>query len=277
MALPSGQISFADINIEMGLPANTTIGLGQSDVRGLIGSSGEVVFNSLRGVSAIFALNLFSSNNVNLRNTAIAAGWNQRFAIVATIPAGNVIGSTSTASPALDIQGNFPRGVTIINAGSIIGAGGAGGAGVSGGVGGTGGAGGTALNASSPVNVNNLGTIGGGGGGGGAGGSTSYTVSSGKTSSTARSTGGGGGGGAGGGAGGSPNGATGSSGAGGGGGAGSPNYTQGGAGGGLGSAGSAGTGGNYTGPGGGGAGGAAVVGNGNVTWILPGLRFGSIL
>lgn len=278
MPLPSGQISFADINEEMGLPANSTVSLGHTNVRGLVGATGQLTLNSLRGVSAVFVMNLFSANNINLRDAAIAAGWNQTYAIAATIPAGNVIGSTSTASPALNIQGSFPKGVTIINAGSIVGAGGAGGAGVSGGVGGNGGNGGTALNVNSTslISVNNLGTIGGGGGGGGAGGSTQYSQTSGKTTSYYLSTGGGGGGGAGSGAGGSPNGAAGSSGAGGGGGAGSPNYTQGGAGGSLGNSGASGTGGSYRGAGGGGLGGAAVVGNSNITWILTGVRLGSV-
>ena len=252
--------------------------MGQPTVRGITGAAGEISLNSLRGLDAIFALTILSASNVNLRNAAIAAGWNGLYEVVATIPAGNVIQSSTTSVASLTIDGSFPGGVQLINNGTIIGRGGDGGQGA---IRNTrsasaGGGGGTGLAVSVPVRITNVGTIAGGGGGGGGGGVTSYTVGSGKSTSTGYSQGGGGGGGAGFGSGGAGtgNGANGSTTTGGGGGTNA--YDNGGSGGSAGAAGAAGDGGNIAGGAGGGAGGAAVTGSGNVTWIVTGTRLGTL-
>ena len=217
-----------------------------------------------------------ASNTYNY-NLYVAAGSPPTpVTLTLTINSGVTVVSLSTGVPALD-TGNFPAGsvITIVNNGTIIGAGGAGGAGgdqYKGIYGGAGSAGGTALSLGSPVTITNNGLIEGGGGGGGGG---SYV------GPKAGAAGGGGGvggcgnvagpGGTGGGAYQSgSNGSPGSTTAGGGGGGAAYSYyyaTGGGAGGACGAAG-----GNPTGvggyPGAGGAAGAAVVTNGNtITWI----------
>jgi hypothetical protein len=107
--------------------------------------------------------------NVNIRAILIANGWNGVAAITTsvTINAGVIVYSTSTDTPALDTGGPYPVGsvITLINKGTILGAGGAGGnsnnkPGLHGGL---------ALNASAAVTIDNTGgIIAGGGGGGGA-------------------------------------------------------------------------------------------------------------
>ena len=88
--------------------------------------------------------------------------------VILTINSGVTVYSTSTGSPSLD-TGTLPSGstITIVNNGSIIGAGGSGGTGNSG----TGGTGGNAISLSTSVSLNNTnGNIFGGGAGGGGGG-----------------------------------------------------------------------------------------------------------
>lgn len=106
--------------------------------------------------------------NFNVRNRAIAAGWNQILPLVATITvnAGVVIGSASTAAYAFDTDSGFPAGssLTLTNNGYIVGAGGGGGKGgdatACGGCGFGGGNGGPALRAAAYVTIANYGTIG---------------------------------------------------------------------------------------------------------------------
>jgi hypothetical protein len=126
------------------------------------------------------------TTNYNIRNAATAAGWNgvDPVRVELTINPGIYVGSSSTATPALD-TGIFPSGseILITNNGTIIGRGGNGGAGGSAygaGItaGAAGGAGGPALKATSSCAVINNGTIAGGGGGGGGGGAE---VASGET------------------------------------------------------------------------------------------------
>lgn len=226
-----------------------------------------------------------NTTNVNLRTSALAAGWNGTAKVKATINTGVTIYSTSTGSYALTINGSFPQGVELTNNGTILGRGGDG----------NGGTGGPALLVQTVTTINNQnGRIAGGGGAGGVGGSTFIPS---PYDGTLR--GGGGGGGIGNGAGGPQgagdnNGAVSAGSAGssgtlttaGSGGAGAygvivdfcrcPPSTYyyagaGGNGGSYGSSGSAGVGG-----GAGGAGGASLVGNSNITWIATGIRNGSI-
>jgi hypothetical protein len=118
--------------------------------------------------------------DINLRNTAIANGWDTVTPLIltVTINSGVYVYSSSTATPAMQTGSSYPFGssISIINNGYIVGKGGAGGAGkdlasnaASGAAGGAGGAGGAAFVASAPVSITNNGTIGGGGGGGGGG------------------------------------------------------------------------------------------------------------
>jgi hypothetical protein len=126
---------------------------------------------------------LNNTTDVNVRQLAINAGWNQSDKVIATIGSGVIISGSSDATPALVIDGSWPSGIELINNGIIQGCGGKGGNGGStdpeGGTDGTGSAsqgtagsnGGTALSASVAVIITNNGSIRGGGGGGGGGGS----------------------------------------------------------------------------------------------------------
>ncbi len=187
--------------------------------------------------------------------------------VTLTINSGVKVGSANTGIAAL-ITGTFPGGstVTIVNNGTIIGAGGAGGSSAAG-TGGAGSGGGPALSLGTNVTITNNGLIEGGGGGGGAGGYTLQMYGG---------AGGGGcgyvGGSGGSGANGSPTGGSGTSSGGGAGAIGSlsPRLgygSSGASGGSCGSPGGTGTSGPIYGGGAGGAAGAAIVTNGNtITW-----------
>lgn len=283
------------INIELGRAATDSINLNESAVRTLAGvSSGAISLSNFYGKSNEFAFTISTSqSNVNLRTAAVNAGWNQSSRLVCTISSGVTISSTSTGSYALTINGSFPGGVQLNNAGTILGRGGAGGTSdyaLYSYNGRPGDSAGPALLVQSAVSINNTGRISGGGGGGGTtvGVFDSYYV--GKTQMFQDYAGGGGGGGIGNGPGGGAalNSSAGTAGtltaAGSGGLYTRINGQQGisASGGSYGSAGGSGT--NPFGvsgpgcctPGAGGAAGAAVVGNSNITWIAFGTRNGSI-
>lgn len=127
--------------------------------------------------AALPAVNLTISANTQNYNVFTAAGSpTSPVAVTLTINAGVLVGSATTASPAMD-TGTFPATstLTIINNGKIIGAGGNGGAGGDGasdsswGIGTMGSPGGPALTIHLPVTIQNNGSIWGGGGGGGGG------------------------------------------------------------------------------------------------------------
>jgi hypothetical protein len=296
----SGPISLAgatagqSIAVELGLSATGTISLNQTNVRTLAGvPSGAIIMpTNFYGKSNSFNYTMTSSTlNGNLRTLVVAAGWNQSTNVNATINSGVYAYANSTGQRGLVINGSWPGGVTLNNAGFIIGMGGNGGDGLYACNGTPGAAGGLALLVQSPVSINNTGTIGGGGGGGGGGGA-------GFTGSTNPTGGGGGGGRTGlanssggisrfecnpcypvvvGGNGGCGT----SSGAGSGGGGGGPGAASGGPGGNWGANGSGGGTGSYGGfptpGGGGGAGGAATSGSASfITWIATGTRNGAI-
>lgn len=311
MALPSsGSISLSQVNTELGLSSTAQISLNDSAVRTLFGkASGAIAMSDGYGKANNFALTISSNQtNANLRSLAVAAGWDQSTKVVATINSGVYIGSNTTGTPALTINGSFPGGVELVNNGFIVGMGGAGGRGgdipfynwdVAYTAGAAGSAGGGALSVSSAITITNNGTIGGGGGGGGGGGS--FTYQSGYTVMGASGSGGGGGrssaaanssGGSSGTtsygsvAAGNTGGAGTSSAAGSGGASvssGTGTNGAGGNGGGWGAAGATGgTSSNPSGPyggragGGGGSAGYAVSGNSNITWATTGTRLGSI-
>lgn len=304
----SGPISLAgatagqSIALELGLSATGSISLNTASVRTLAGvPSGAIIMpTNFYGKSNSFTYTMTSNTlNGNLRTLVVAAGWNQSTNVSATINSGVYAYANSTAQRGLVINGSWPGGVTLNNAGLIIGMGGAGGPGGASNIYGCpgyvnpgcpGSAGGLALLVQSPVSVNNTGTIGGGGGGGGGGGAN-------FTANTNLGGGGGGGGrtgltnsaaGGGGGTGscgctlsdnGNPGGAGTVSGAGGGGSGPGGGSGAGGSGGGWGANG--GGGGRalpFGQPGGpGGAGGAATSGSAPyITWIATGTRNGTI-
>jgi hypothetical protein len=120
-----------------------------------------------------------SSNQqeLNLRNYLLNLGWNGRRPVEVRIDPNVYVWSNNTANAALNMGGDYPGGLTIVNNGFILGRGGAGGTAISP----TGGAGGPAINLTAPVTIKNAnGFIRGGGGGGGFGG----TGGAGSVSST---------------------------------------------------------------------------------------------
>jgi hypothetical protein len=304
----SGPISLrgttAGQSIQQELGLSGQISLLDSAVRTLAGvASGPITMpTNFYGKANAFIFNQTISSNTNdynLRNAAIAAGWNQVLVLQATVTinSGVFVGSTSTGSAGFTTGSSFPVGSTlaIINNGSIVGrggnggggnastnfagSGGGGGAGVvnsSGGIGqtgsnngspggnttgGSGGASRVFLGPPTPVDTGSNGNPGGNGG-------LALLVSY-PTSIQNNGTIGGGGGGGGQGGGGFQ--------------AASPRSfginAGGGAGGGLGSAGT--KGGDKPSPspgigGAGGAAGAAVNGNSNITWLATGTRLGAI-
>lgn len=173
----SGAISINDINTLFGRGNNLNAYRGTQYYTSSAGpftfSAGAIDMNSFHGTGPTantFSFSIAGGQNVNLRSSAVSAGWNQASPLVCTISAN--IGSTSTGSPALTIAGSFPGGLSVtINSGVyVVGAGGAGGAGsTSTAPGISGGAGGLALSVSSAVTITNNGVVGGGGGGGGGG------------------------------------------------------------------------------------------------------------
>ena len=165
----SGTLSFSDINTELGYSSTATISLNDAAVRTLFSvASGVITVANGYGKSNTYSFNITGTTNANLRTLALAAGWGGSAAVIATIPISKIVYSTSTATPALTINGAFPAGVTLINNGTIVGMGGAGGTGASTIGAAPGGAGGTGLAVSVPVTVTNTnGVISGGGGGGG--------------------------------------------------------------------------------------------------------------
>lgn len=174
MALPSsGAMRMgADVNVELGNSSSAQISLGQSSVRTLYGIASGAIRLAADGYgkSNIFKFTISSNQtNTNLRTLAVNAGWNQDSAVEATVGSGVYIYSTSTGTAALTIDGSWPRGITLINNGYIMGMGGAGGAAP----GGSGGGGGPAMSLGVSFSLTNNSYIGGGGGGGAAGNNSS--------------------------------------------------------------------------------------------------------
>lgn len=140
----------------------------------------ETLTVSLTGNGAVdgHRMNISVSNNpfnFNLRNVALASGWDgvKPLEATVTVEAGTLVGSATTGSYAWRTGTGFPEGskLTLINNGSILGRGGNGGEGGSAsqyGVfnGEPGHPGGPALLAEHPITIVNNGVIGGGGQGG---------------------------------------------------------------------------------------------------------------
>ena len=302
----SGPISLAgptagqSIEIENGGNGTTQISLNDAAVRSLAGvPSGTITMpTNFYGKSNQYTYTI-SANQTNfcIRAGAVSAGWNQSSKLVVNINSGVILSANGTGAFGAYIQGSFPGGITVNNAGVIVGAGGGGGGGGlwyapnccygpgSSSSGSNGDGAGKGLYIRSAVSINNTGVIaGGGGGGGGAGGGGNGSGGGGGgRSSNAVNTGGGAGSSGGDQYFGSAGGTGTYNGAGGGGYAGHYYYCygryqfpSGGDGGGWGAAGAAGAG-QCGGPGYGGSGGAATCGAPTyVTWIATGTRYGSI-
>lgn len=171
-----------------------------------IPTSGAIGMYAFYGAVRSFVLNqTISSNttNYNLRNSAVAAGWDQSTPLIATVTvnAGVYVSANGTGTYAFDTGASFPAGssLSLVNNGFIVGMGGAGGAGSGWSFGntiaGSGGAsGGPALRAQAAISITNNGTIAGGGGGGGGGQGVAIGSSDGKSNYGAFGGGGGGGG-----------------------------------------------------------------------------------
>lgn len=321
----TGPISLSNIATEFGGSAphaiseyyrgGAYVGSGAPNVP----TSGEISLSQFYGAKKAFVFNATISSstlNYNLKNAAIAAGWNQTDPLIATVTinSGVYVGSSSTGTYAFSTGSSFPAGstLTLTNNGYIVGCSGAGGTGKGNlynstvVAGSAGGGGGHALLAQAYITIYNYGYIAGGGGGGGGAGHAISTAPNGKSVDNMSGGGGGGGGGAGwysggGGSGGNvafgyiAHGVAGSSGgtaSAGGGGAGGYTYFNGywarggtgGSGGGWGSAGATGATGTSSGSNGatnyagnaGGAAGYSVVGNAYITWGAAGTRLGTI-
>jgi hypothetical protein len=263
------------------LPRMTRPKLATPNLMRVPKSRGLSILGQISGDFAFRLVVTGSMTNLNVRSAAMAAGWDGKVPLMAsiTVEATGIIGSTSTAAYAFDTD-VLPNGsrVTLVNKGYIVGKGGRGKDYSSSG---NAESGGPALRAQAPTTVDNLlGVIGGGGGGGdrsddaygGGGGGAGYPVGSGGNSGLDCSVGGMG------------HGSSGTLTSGGGGGRGSVNAGDaengyycaltgvGMSGGNLGNSGGE-IGGNSSGPG---AGGAAVTGNANITWIATGTRYGTV-
>ena len=190
----SGAISLGDIAAEYGGSAPHAL----SEYRGKGNAPGTGAIRlgaDFYGTSNTFSFTISTTQvDANLRSLAVAAGWDQTTAVIATIGSGvNINGSVAANSTAaLTIDGSWPGGVTLINNGSITGRGGSGSVSAT-----NGGAGGRALSVSVAVTIDNQGTIAGGGGGGAGGWPANYSSSCemGESSSSCSAPGGGGGGG----------------------------------------------------------------------------------
>lgn len=173
MALPlTGPLSLSQVNTELGRVAGASISLADAGVRGLAGvANGAIGLGALRGKSAQFTHTITGhQQELNLHAYLLGQGWDGTSKVEVTVAAGIYIWSDTTTTPALDMGGIFPGGLTLINRGFIMGKGGDGGyqlADRTSYVAPT--SGGPALGLTGPITIDNsTGYIGGGGGGGAA-------------------------------------------------------------------------------------------------------------
>jgi hypothetical protein len=139
MALPtSGSLTLEQIQTEFGgsnpislneyYAGGANVPAGTSGTNGAVPSSGTISISNFYGTQKVAPTFTFSISQhidrANLRSLAVAAGWNQSSAVIATLASGYYIYSTSVGTPALTIDGSFPGGVTLVNNGFIMGKGG---------------------------------------------------------------------------------------------------------------------------------------------------------
>lgn len=130
MPLPlTGPLSLSKVNLELGRAASTTISLGSIAVRGLAGiASGPIGKSNLRGKAAQFVHTITANQlHLNLRSYLLGVGWDGTSRVEVTVAPGIFIWSDNTSTPALDMGGAFPGGLTLVNRGFIMGKGGDGG------------------------------------------------------------------------------------------------------------------------------------------------------
>lgn len=182
-------ISANDINAELSrtgalsindsLVREMFVGYTTNQSTALLQSGTTITYGDGHGKESPFRIAITSNmNDVNVRNYAIAQGWDQSKWVILTVNSGVVVSTASAgaSSYAMTISGSFPKGLTIINNGTIVGRGGAGGNGqgnpnttIATLTGGAGGAGARGMLVETGCVVINNGTIMGGGGGGGGG------------------------------------------------------------------------------------------------------------
>jgi hypothetical protein len=321
MALPgSGVLGVSDIVDEFGGSAPHGLSeyyrggglVSDSPSNTGVPTSGTIAIGDFYGAASAVLLNITIASNTNNYDLYTAVSANPAYVpgattITATINSGVTVGSTSSGTYAFSVPSAFGAGdiITVVNNGTVLGAGGSGGNGVAPGTGPgvqpPGNPGGNAVYVNRPTTINNAGTLAGAGGGGGSSGSA--IVQGGLTPKGAPLRGyyggAGGGGGAGvnpgaGGGGSAPGPAPGSSGSSTAGGAGGGRYTgspgswyrgAGGTGGARGANGAAGEPQGPAGPttpteqwppGGGGTAGRYMTGNPFVTWSATGTRQGGV-
>lgn len=179
MTTPTGQISLADVNTELGYSSTAQIGMNDSAVRTLAGvPSGAISMQNLQGKSNRVSISYtYSANtaNASLDLSTISGYSSGKSDITVTVNSGVYLYATSTSNYGLNLTGGASGDtLTIVNNGYIMGQGGIGG----GGSGATASyqlptVGGVALNfgfnltSATVNNTNGSAYIGGGGGGGG--------------------------------------------------------------------------------------------------------------
>lgn len=177
MTLPTGQISFNDVNTELQRPSTQALELNDTDVRSLAGVGGAgttISMSNLQNKTWRIAVPLTISTTVS--NYDIYSNRGPTYVpgrsdiTLAITPTGVVTSTSQAAALSLPNQFSPTDTVTILNQGTVIGRGGNGGAG------GTvpaptknGQTGGLAFSTTRPVTIQNAGTFAGGGGGGGGG------------------------------------------------------------------------------------------------------------
>lgn len=129
MALPTGTITFSDINTEILVSPTAQVSLNDTLVRTVFGqASGAIDMNTGRGKSYRPAVSyIFASNTTNASlNVASISGYIAGLSdVVVTINSGIYVYSTSTGTPALSLSGGTTGDtVKIVNNGYIAGMGG---------------------------------------------------------------------------------------------------------------------------------------------------------
>jgi hypothetical protein len=182
MTLPTGAISFSDLNTELGLQATAPLTLDANLVRlvasvggtGVQTTSGTMIaLNQLQGHAYGVYQNNTSVANLNVVTVLTASGHyaaGKTYGVV-TLGGSSIVGSANTGTYSFILQGTSGDLFLVQNAGYIVGAGGAGGAGGSSYQGGFPGASGggafyTKSTGAAFVQLQNTGVIGGGGLGG---------------------------------------------------------------------------------------------------------------
>lgn len=165
--LPVDKISMSDCNVELGRNTSAEIDLNDGEVRYMaVKPQGRIAMSDLQGKANAFQTTIYeSAANINVATFCFNNGWSGASKVQLTINSDVWVYSTNSNKAALIIDGDFPGGLSIINNGFIVGAGGTGG-GINSITNGN--DGGIAISTIIPLNIRNDGYIAGGGGGGGA-------------------------------------------------------------------------------------------------------------